>query len=158
MQILASIYDNKNDNYILAFILRHTFVSWNSQLASGRAQCSSLKSFGCLGGNCFFCSRRCMYGATGVKSEKQQRNGPKKGCCGSFDFPLISSTGAFLAYFHFSSSERNPWPSMFSPWFVPVPLHFHHFNIWSGKMLAFKPEQDISDANHAFTNVSITSH
>ena len=25
-------------------------------------------------------------------------------------------------------------------------------------MLAFKPEQDISDANHAFTNVSITSH
>lgn len=110
MQILASIYDNKNDNYILAFILRHTFVSWNSQLASGRAQCSSLKSFGCFGGNCFFCSRRCMYGATGVKSEKQQRNGPKKGCCGSFDFPLISSTGAFLAYFHFSSSERNPWP------------------------------------------------
>ena len=52
-----------------------------------------------------------------IFATKEQRNGTvqKRGCCVSFDFPLISSSGALLAYFHFSLSERNPWPAMFSP-------------------------------------------
>ena len=33
MQILAAIYNNKKDNYMIVFIPTRTLVSWNSELA-----------------------------------------------------------------------------------------------------------------------------